>query len=85
MEIVTTKETDKFILKQDKSTRIRLTNEISEIRKMKSHKLLEGYPFFKKRVGNYRIIYSMKAKIITVIIVGNRGQIYKYLKRLQRR
>ncbi len=43
-------------------------------------KSLKGYrDVFRLRVGTYRVIYSITAdgSLITVLIIGNRGDIYK--------
>lgn len=36
-------------------------------------------PLFRLRVGKYRIIYTVVKKIIQVIIIDTRGDIYKHL------
>ena len=80
MNIKLTKEADKFISKQDKPTRKRLIEGIEELREAKYHEPLTGYPLFKKRIGSYRIIYDQNGHILSIILIGNRGQVYKDLK-----
>ena len=42
-----------------------------------------GYDFYKARVGNYRIVYHVDdaKKQIEIILIGDRKNIYKELKR----
>ena len=80
MRIKLTKEADKFISKQDKPTRKRIIKGIEELREADYHESLVGYPLFKKRVGDYRIIYDQNGHILSIILVGNRGQMYRDLK-----
>ena len=80
MNIKLTKEADKFISKQDKPTRKRIVEGIEELRHADYHEPLSGYPLFKKRIGSYRIIYDQNGHILSIILVGNRGQVYKDLK-----
>ena len=82
MQIKILKRADKFISKQDKPTRIRLIDAITDISQADEHEKLEKYPLFKWRVGDYRIIYDQNGTILTIVLVGNRGQVYKDLKRL---
>jgi len=80
MNIKLTKEADKFISKQDKPTRKRIIEGIEELQHANYHEPLIGYPLFKKRIGSYRIIYDQNGHILSIILIGNRGQIYKDLK-----
>ena len=40
-------------------------------------KKLKGHELFRRRVGNFRIIFNDKGKILKVELVGNRGEIYR--------
>jgi len=80
MKITLTKEADKFVSKQDKPTRKRIIEGIEELREADYHEPLVGYPLFKKRIGAYRIIYDQNGHILSIILVGNRGQVYRDLK-----
>ncbi|CAN5827650.1 hypothetical protein BH23CHL2_BH23CHL2_27960 [soil metagenome] len=45
---------------------------------------LQGYPYFRVRVGDYRIIYDVRddAILVSVVLVGHRREIYEQVKRL---
>lgn len=43
--------------------------------------LLKGYPLFKLRVGNYRLILDIKDDELVVVLVAHRSKVYKKLKR----
>ena len=44
---------------------------------------LEGYPVYKLRVGDYRVILNIDAskRFIAVILVGHRSKVYQELRR----
>lgn len=44
-------------------------------------KKLQGVPFYRLRVGDYRVIFNEDGIILNIINIGNRGDIYKELKR----
>ena len=77
--IIFDKPAQKFILKQPLPQRTRLLAAISKLPQqgdIKSLKCHEG--FYRLRVGDYRVIYTVNNNILTVRIVnvGNRGDIY---------
>ena len=70
----------KFLQKQDKPTRKRLMEVISELPKGTDIKRLQGYNnLYRMRVGNIRVLYSIKEslKIISIENIDNRGDVYK--------
>ena len=70
----------KFISKQPKPQRERLFKAISILPLSGDIKAMQGYPgYFKLRVGDYRVIYTVdnNVLIVRIIEVGNRGDIYK--------
>lgn len=70
----------KFLKKQDKPTQERLIKAISELPQGTDIKRLQGYDnLYRKRVGNIRILYSIKeeVKIINIENIDNRGDVYK--------
>ena len=78
-KIEITKKALKFIEKQAKPQRNIILNAIHKL-PAGDTKPLQGYNnYFRLRVGDYRIIYSIDngRLIINVIDAGNRGQIYK--------
>ena len=80
MNIKLTKEADKFISKQDKPTRKRIIEGIEALRDADYHEPLTGYPLFKKESVVTANIYDQNGHILSIILVGNRGQVYKDLR-----
>ena len=73
------KQAIKFISKQDQEMQKRLREAIEEY--PDGIEKLKGYKLFKKRVGDIRIIFNDKGKIVKVELVGNRGEIYRRVQR----
>jgi mRNA interferase RelE/StbE len=76
-----TEESKKFLKKLNKpdSTRIISTLERCRVRPHSYVKKLVSSPYFRLRVGNYRVILDIKAGklIIIVVEIGHRKKIYK--------
>jgi mRNA interferase RelE/StbE len=79
------KNAEKYLKKLDKTTRKRILNGLLEIKESPyestNTKKLVGNEYFRKRVGNYRIIYEVNESLITVFVIDihNRRQVYKRL------
>lgn len=78
------KDVKKFLDKQDKTVRRRIQNALLELAEnpyQATHvKRLKGRQgLFRKRVGDYRIIYELvdQQLIILVLKISSRGSIYK--------
>tara|TARA_Y100000310_G_scaffold335772_1_gene418635 strand:+ start:1398 stop:1646 length:249 start_codon:yes stop_codon:yes gene_type:complete len=75
------KNAEKQLYKLQKETRVRIVNSLERIRIRPYHyiKKLVGDPYFRLRVGKYRIILDIKENklIIYVIEIGHRKNIYK--------
>lgn len=70
----------KFISKQPKPQRERIFKAIYKLPDIGDIKAMQGYEgYFRLRVGDYRIIYTVDNNILVVhvIEIGNRGDIYK--------
>ena len=70
----------KFLQKQDKPTKTRLIKAISELPNGSDIKRLQGCNnLYRLRVGNIRVLYSIKEslKIISIENIDNRGDVYK--------
>ncbi len=79
MEIKITKTAVKDIKKLDTSTRERILNSINKL-PFGDVKRLQGYiNFYRLRVGNFRIIYSVSEDSIIVSAVLPRGEVYKHM------
>ncbi len=42
---------------------------------------LSGLPYFKLRVGDYRIVIDVKDRELVIVLVGHRSKVYQELKR----
>ena len=78
--ILIEKNAVKVIKKQPANQQKRILQAINNLPEKGDIKQLKGYnEYFRLRVGDYRIIYTVKHDILTVTVTdaGNRGQIYK--------
>ena len=73
------KKAEKFIRKQEERVQERLLKAIYKLPEGTDIKKLKGSEFFRLRVGNYRVIYSVddEIKVIMVENIDNRGDVYK--------
>ena len=73
------KDAQKFLKKLPHPDETRVLKAIAKLPDEGDRKQLIGHPgFFRLRVGNYRIIYTVDngQLIVRVVDAGNRGQIY---------
>ena len=77
--VVIEKRAKKFIDSQSKEQQLRILNAIEKLPDGDTKPLQNYNDVFCLRVGSYRIIYKKQDNIllITIVDVGNRGQIYK--------
>ena len=80
-EVILDKIAKKQLSKLSEDTRIRIIKALERI-KIRPHsflKSLSGSPYFRLRVGDYRIILDVQNKklIILVLELGHRKNIYK--------
>lgn len=79
MEIQLTKTAVKNIKKLDTPTRDRVLNGIYKL-PLGDIKRLQGYNnYYRLRIGDLRVIYSIAENTITVIAVLPRGEVYKHI------
>lgn len=76
MKIEYSKQAVKFISKQDKPTRQRLQEAIESL-PGGDVKKLQGQPFYRLRVGDFRVLFNANGQLIFISKIGNRGEIYK--------
>lgn len=76
-KIIYSKKAEKFLMKQDATTRKRIINAISLLPGSGDIKKLQGTDEYGLHVGNYRILFDVNGIIIDIIDIGNRGQIYE--------
>lgn len=73
------KDAQKFLKKLPRPDETRVLKAIAKLPDEGDRKQMKGYPgFFRLRVGDYRIIYTVDngQLIVRVVDAGNRGQIY---------
>ncbi len=76
MEIHYSKQALKFLSKQTAVTRARIVSAImllpaGDVKKM------TGQPYYRLRVGDYRVLFTREGTIIEIVKIDNRGQVYK--------
>ena len=76
MKIQYSKEALKFLKKQDRPTKIRITNAINNLPSGDVAKL-QGRSGYRLRVGSFRIIFTNDGIILMIEKIDNRGQVYK--------
>ena len=82
-KVIIKKRAKKFIDKLPRNEKIRVVSAIEKLPYGEDIKKLQGYDeLMRLRVGNYRIIYTVKNNelIVVVIDAGNRGEIYNRYK-----
>lgn len=70
------KQAQKFLAKQEQSVRRRLEAAIQALPAGDVKKLREQ-PYYRLRVGGFRILFDRDGTVILVIKIDNRGQVYK--------
>lgn len=76
MKIQYSKEALKFLKKQDRPTKLRITNAINNLPSGDVVKL-QGRSGYRLRVGNFRVIFNKDGIILMIEQIDNRGQVYK--------
>lgn len=78
-KIIVEKSALKFIKKQAKQEQLRIYNAIKKLPDGDTKPVQGHKGFYRLRVGDYRIIYTIDngQYIICIVDVGNRGDIYK--------
>ncbi len=76
MEIQYSKQAEKFLKKQDATTRNRIRTAIHNL-PSGDVKKLQGRNGYRLRVGDYRVIFDRNGNVLYIERIDNRGQIYK--------
>ena len=76
MEIRYSKQAIKFLEKQEESVRKRIKYAIMKL-PAGDVKKLTGQPYYRLRVGDFRVLFTREGHIIEVSKIDNRGQVYK--------
>lgn len=70
------KQAEKFLDKQEPQTKRRIVTAIEKL-PAGDVKKLTGMPYFRLRVGNFRVIFDMYGRVLSIVKIENRGQAYK--------
>lgn len=70
------KQAIKFLAKQDDATRKRIKSALEKL-PAGDVKKLTGLPYYRLRVGDFRVLFTRDGHIIEVAKIDNRGQVYK--------
>lgn len=76
MDIHYSKQAEKFLKKQDATTRNRIRAAIHNL-PSGDVKKLQGRNGYRLRVGDYRIIFDRNGNIMYIERIDSRGQVYK--------
>ena len=76
MIISYSKQSIKFLKKQDMITRKRIIKSIENL-PLGDVKNLQGVDNYRLRVGDYRIIYNQNGNVIRIERIDSRGQVYR--------
>lgn len=82
MKITILKRAEKELRKLPKFDQIAVAQKIRALPNplISGEEKLSGYPhIYRVRVGNYRIVYKKTIEEITIILIGNRKDVYRRL------
>lgn len=70
------KQAQKFLAKQEQRVRKRIESAI-QLLPSGDVKKLQGQPYYRLRVGDFRVLFDREGSVILIVKIDNRGQIYK--------
>ncbi|NWF66800.1 MAG: type II toxin-antitoxin system RelE/ParE family toxin [Campylobacterales bacterium] len=82
-EIKLSKKAEKYLLKLQENQESKIIEKVKELKIEptinKNVKKLEGNPFWRLRVGDFRVIFDILDNKVVVLIlkIGSRGDVYK--------
>ncbi len=76
MQISYSKQAIKFLSKQDDFVRARIKSAIERL-PAGDVKKLTGQPYYRLRVGTFRVLFTYEGQILFIVKIDNRGQVYK--------
>ena len=68
------KQAKKFLAKQESTVRRRIETAIQAL-PVGDVKKMKGQPYFRLRVGDFRILFDRDGAVILVVKIDNRGQV----------
>lgn len=76
MQISYSKQAIKFLSKQEDFVRERIKSAIERL-PAGDVKKLTGQPYYRLRVGTFRVLFTRDGQILFIVKIDNRGQVYK--------
>ena len=81
-EVILSRNALKFLKKLPPADRSRIKDALLKLSQnpwFTQYKKLRGYPFYRIRVGDYRVIYSVdeNSKTVYVVRIGKRDEVYR--------
>ena len=70
------KQARKFLEKQELSVRRRIETAI-QLLPVGDVKKLKGQPYYRLRVGDFRVLFDRNGEVLLIVKIDNRGQVYK--------
>jgi len=70
------KQARKFLWKQELSVRQRIETAI-QLLPAGDVKKLKGQPYYRLRVGEFRVLFDRNGEVLLIVKIDNRGQVYK--------
>ncbi len=70
------KQARKFLDKQEQRVRQRIEAAIQDL-PFGDVKKLQGQPYYRLRVGDFRVLFDRDGAVILVVKIDSRGQVYK--------
>ncbi|MFH1644237.1 MAG: type II toxin-antitoxin system RelE/ParE family toxin [bacterium] len=84
-KIIFSRSSEKFLEKLDEQSRISILKKVKELRDNSKNldikKLKSNFKLYRLRVGNFRVVYSVKHErvIIYIVAIDYRKDVYKSL------
>lgn len=75
MEFHFSKQSEKFLKKQDSATRNRILDAIHRL-PAGDVKKLQGLDGYRLRVGDFRVMFDRNGNVVYISRIHNRGQVY---------
>ena len=85
MKIIISPRAEKQLKKASKVNQIAIANKIRSIRDEKKSQgiKLRGFPnVYRVRIGDYRIVYKKTKKLVYIVLIGHRRDVYRLVKQL---
>lgn len=85
MRIIISSRAEKQLKKIPKTDQIALARKIrliESLKKVDEEKLVGFKNIYRIRIGNYRIAYKKTVKLIYIVLIGHRKDIYQLIKQL---